>query len=168
MNEQEFDSLVKTTRLTEKSREAARLVYVDGKSQAEAAAAVGLSNVRVSQIMATVKKAEAERQHTAPSTSAIDLVRASYAVAVKAARDLYGDDTAIQTPGENGKFVGIVDTRTEFHLVQHLGRNTVAIHDLATLDRVPAIGKSVSIQYSNGRAAVADRAAGKERDANTR
>ena len=70
MNEQEFDNLVKETRLKSRSREAARLVYVEGMSQSDAGAATGLSPVRMSQIMAVVKKAEADRAIQAtPTTS---------------------------------------------------------------------------------------------------
>lgn len=167
MNEQEFDALVKTTRLTAKSRDAARLVAVDGLSQSEAASHVGLSTVRVSQIMATLKKAEAERQSPATGNS-VDLLRASYAVAVKEARDRHGDDASITTPESSGKFVGTVEARTDFHLVQHVGRNAVVIHDLSALDRVPQTGRSVSIQYANGRATVLDRAAERGRVGPTR
>lgn len=167
MNEQEFDALVRTTRLSAKSREVARLVAVEGLSQSEAASSAGLSTVRVSQIMTTLKKAEAERQNPVPSTS-VDLVRASFAVAVKEARDRYGDEASIKTPEATGKFIGNIEARTDFHLVQHVGRNSVVIHDLSVLDRVPPTGKSVSIEYAGGRATVRDRGADREGPAPTR
>ena len=123
MNEQEFDNLVKETRLKSKSREAARLVYVEGMSQSDAGAATGLSPVRMSQIMAVVKKAEADRaiQATPTTSPSVDAVKASYAFAVKAARELYGDDVAIRAPGPMDKFVGIIEifiTGAEIAMVQ--------------------------------------------------
>ncbi|MCY0853051.1 KfrB domain-containing protein [Cupriavidus sp. D39] len=171
MNEREFDNLVNTTRLTPKSREAARLVYVDGKSPSEAGIAVGLSPQRISQILAAVKKAESERPlSVAPNTpvTPVDAVRASYAFAVKAARDLFGDEATIRTPGPDERLVGRVEARTDFHLVQHLGRNAVAIHDLASLDRVPPLARSVAIQYRAGAAQVIDRDQVQTRESNVR
>lgn len=175
MNEQEFDNLVKETRLKSKSREAARLVYVEGMSQSDAGAATGLSPVRMSQIMAVVKKAEADRSQdgslfsSAPApSSSVDAIKASYAFAVKAARELYGDDVAIRAPGPTDKFVGTVVERTDFHLVQNLGRGAVAVHELASLDRVPARGKSVAIQYKGGAGQVQERDQAQTRDSNTR
>lgn len=170
MNDQEFDKLVQETRLQSKSREAARLVYVEGMSQADASRATGLSPMRMSQIMAVVKKAEADRSEPpAPSVSTpADAIKASYAFAVKAARELYGDEVTIRAPGPADKFVGTAVERTDFHLVQNVGRGVVVVHELASLDRVPSRGKSVAIQYKGGIGQVQERDQAQTRDSNTR
>ncbi|KAA0178836.1 hypothetical protein FX016_23170 [Cupriavidus gilardii] len=169
MTEQEFLNLVRGTNLSKTSREAARLVFVEGWSQADAGAEVGLSKQRMTQIVKVVRSAEQKLKDDAElallrqsglSSAALHVaaVEASYAVAVKAAREALGDDAAIQSPKENGKTVGEVIARTDFHLVQSVGRGAVVVHELAKLDRVPAVGKIVTVDYANARATVIDRA----------
>lgn len=160
MKEEDFVELVKNTRLSKASRDAARLVFVDGLSQAEAGATCNLSKQRMSAIVATVRRAEQDRQAPGAAVGGSDLVaavEASYAFAVKAARDELGDQVRIGAPAETVRTVGPVIARTDFHLVQSLGRDSVVVHELAKLDRVPALGKSVAIQYEGGRGAVVDR-----------
>lgn len=160
MKEDDFLDLVKDTRLSKASREAARLVFVDGLSQAEAGVKCDLSKQRMSAIVATVRRAEQERQPQSSMVGSKDLVAAvdaSYAFAVKAARDELGDQVRIGSPVETGRTVGQVIARTDFHLVQSLGRDSVMVHELAKLDRVPTVGQSVAIQYDSGRGVVVDR-----------
>lgn len=160
MRDEDFVDLVKNTRLSKASRDAARLVFVDGLSQAEAGATCSLSKQRMSAIVATVRRAEHERQAPIAAMAGSGLVAAvdaSYAFAVKAARDEFGDQVRIAAPAETGRMVGTVIARTDFHLVQSLGRDSVVVHELAKLDRVPAVGKPVSIRYEGGRGVVADR-----------
>ena len=160
MKEDDFLDLVKDTRLSKASREAARLVFVDGLSQAEAGVQCGQSKQRMSAIVATVRRVEQERQSQSTSISGNELVAAvdaSYAFAVKAARDELGDQVRIGSPSEQVRTVGPIIARTDFHLVQSLGRDSVMVHELAKLDRVPTVGQSVAIQYDSGRGMVVDR-----------
>ncbi|CAG2138411.1 hypothetical protein LMG19282_01492 [Cupriavidus campinensis] len=168
MNEQDFQNLVRDTNLSQNSREAARLVFVEGWSQTDAGAELGLSKQRMTQIVKVLRTAEQKQKdeadlaalrHGAPipsSTGHVAALEASYAVAVKAAREAYGDEAYIQTPKVDGKSMGDVIARTDFHLVQSVGRGAVVVHELAKLDRVPAIGKSVAIEYRDGRGTVLD------------
>ncbi|MGP8437785.1 KfrB domain-containing protein [Paraburkholderia fungorum] len=167
MTEQEFTDIVRDTKLTQANRDAARLVLVDNMKPVDAAAESGISKQRLSQILTVVRTAEEKRNESqrafAPTISdSVAAVEASYAVAVKSARDLYGDDTLIQTPNPNGRSVGEIVGRTDFHAVQAIGRGAVAIHDLAKLDRAPAVGRNVAIDYAKGVGVVSDR--GKEQD----
>lgn len=157
----EFNTLAGGTRLSKDSREAARLVFVDGLPQVEAAQQMQISSQRMNQIVATIRR-EQEKQRTV-TTQPIDVLGTSYAVAVKAARDQFGDDVVLQSPADGRRTVGPVVARTDFHVVQHIGRDSVVVHDLAKLDRAPAVGRDVAIEYAAGRGAVVDRAQGKER-----
>lgn len=171
MTDQEFNELVRGTRLSSISREAARLVFVEGRKQVEAAAEMGLSKVRMNQIYKTVERLEQEReQRKAPpdSQGLVAAVEASYAFAVKAAREQLGDEVRIQTPGDAARTVGPIVARTDFHLVQSLGKETVAIHELAKLERVPPLGRNVAIQYEQGRGAVIDRSQERQRGGHAR
>lgn len=175
MDKREFEALdlARTTRLSPRNREVARLILVDGVPQTEAGELHGVSRQRVSQIIATVRKVEADlaADKQVQNPSPVDALRASFAFAVKAARDAYGDEVDIQVPERSQSFTGTVVARTDFHLVQNLGRGRVAVHELAALDRVPAVGKSASIQYGADRTAkVESREVGQSRDpnANTR
>lgn len=173
MNDQEFNELVNGTRLSRASREAARLVFVEGRSQVEAGAEMNLSKSRMTQIVSVVRRAEQERQQQQPPSlgegkGLLAVVEASYAFAVKAAREQLGDDVQIQSPRENAKTVGAVLARLDFHLVQSVGRNTVVVHELAKLDRVPGVGRHVAIQYQDGKGAVVDREQERQRGSRSR
>lgn len=174
MTEQEFLAVVEVTRLTSNSREAARLHFVEKMSKSEAGAEVGISKQRMSQIVKVVENAqeklqEAGRDSLAAAVPAglnhVIALSASYAVAVKQARDAFGDDVDIRRADEQetGVMLGEVVARTDFHLVQSTGRGTVAIHELARLDKVPPIGKTVALEYTRGRASVIDRDKTQER-----
>ena len=173
MNDQEFNKLVSGTRLSRASREAARLVFVEGKSQVNAAAVMDLSKQRMNQIVNTIRKFELEQQQLTQTMlrdgkALLAVLDASYAFAVKAAREQLGDDTRIQTSSTDSRMTGSVIARTDFHLVQSLGRDSVVIHELAKLDRVPPIGSNVAIQYHNGKGEVVDREQDKHRGGMTR
>lgn len=161
MDEKEFERYVQQTRLSRDSREAARLVFVAGKSQVEAADIMEMSKQRVNQIVKTVERVQEQEKHAAQH--ALEVVNASYAVAVKNALEMYGDGIRMQAPDEGKNFVGPVTIRTDFHLVQSLGKDTIVVHDIAKLDRVPPTEKTVSISYRDGRGAVEDRSQLKER-----
>ncbi|MGY8527600.1 KfrB domain-containing protein [Paracidovorax citrulli] len=177
MTEQDFQNLVRGTNLSATSREAARLVFVEGWSQTDAGAEIGLSKQRMTQIVKVVRTAEQKQKEEAElallrgsgvlATGAalnVAAVEASYAMAVKAARDVYGDDADVKRPNENGKSIGEVLSRTDFHLVQSVGRGAVVIHELSKLDRVPLVGRQVAIDYLHGRGSVTERMPVKERE----
>lgn len=158
MDDKEFNALAGATRLSKDSREAARLVFVEGRSQTEAAAVMQVSKQRMTQIVGVIRKVQAEQQQPVQAHSeAVEAIAASYAFAVKASRDQYGDDVRIDAPGDGKRSIGNVVSRTDFHLVQFTGKDTVVIHELAKLARVPALGQNVAIEYSNGRGEIIDR-----------
>jgi hypothetical protein len=169
MTEQEFLDVVRVTRLTSNSREAARLHLVEKIPQKDAASEAGISKQRMTQILKVIENAQTkirpQPEHvTAALTTPTGInhviaLSASYAVAVQQARASFGDDTNIHVPdnSSNSSFLGDVVGRTDFHLVQSMGRGTVTIHELARLDRVPALGKTVAIEYTQGRGVVAER-----------
>lgn len=168
MTEDDFTDLVRDTNLSQTNRDAARLVLVHKMTQVDAAAEAGISKQRLSQILKVVKTAEQKRAEAAlleqlrggsvaGFSNSIAAVDASYAIAVKTARDLHGDDTLIQSPNANGRAVGEIVGRTDFHVVQSVGRSAVVIHELAKLDRAPAVGQNVAIDYSKGIGVVSDR-----------
>ncbi len=159
MTEEDFVELLRHTSLRDRARDAARLVYVKGMSKIDAANEMGMSKQRMNSIMESMQKAEQKHPISMPSINEqIGAIDASYAFAVKAARDQLGDQIDIVKPVSQPKMVGMVIARTDFHLVQSLGRGSVAVHELAKLDKVPAVGKSVAIQYENSQGTVVERA----------
>lgn len=173
MSEQDFLAIAAATRLTDRNREAARLHFVEDMKKTDAALEVGISKQRMSQVIQSfeaaqekmLEKARSERS-TAPQVGInhVLAINGSYAVAVREARNEFGDETEIRTPHDGESHIGDVVARTDFHLVQSKGRGTVVIHELAKLDRVPPVGKTVSIEYANDRATVKDRVKEKERE----
>lgn len=163
MNEDRFNELVEKTRLSEKTRELAKRIFVEGLSQPEAVIVSGLTKQRVNSIVDTIRKLEQEDQALALGSKHADpvaVIEASYAFAVKAARDQYGADVNIKRAPENFKLTGPIIFNTDFHTVQFLGRDSVVVHELAKLDRVPGVGKSVSIEYRGGIGQVTERGKG--------
>ena len=160
---EEFDELVRQTRLTAASKEAARRVLVDDVSQVDAAGEAGISKQQLNRVVSRVRKLQDEKKllesaRITPGGDLVAVVNASYAVAVSMARAEYGDNVRIQDPEHSqAMLIGPVVGRTEFHIVQALGRDAVAIHDLAKLDRAPALRQVVCIEYALGRATVQDR-----------
>lgn len=173
MEEAEFDAIINKTRLNPTNREAARLHFVQNMKQIEVAAAVGISRQRMNQVVDTFEAAadKYRKEQANPQVEGKELVAvldASFAMAVKSARQSLGDDVQIQSPKDGINAVGQVIARTDYHLVQSLGRDAVMVHDLAKLNRVPAIGKSVAIHYQEGKGVVADRDLTGERGGVTR
>lgn len=173
MSEHDFLAIAAATRLTDRNREAARLHFVEDMKKTEAALEVGISKQRMSQIVQSFEAAQDKMLEKArvdrgllPQVGIhhVLAVNSSYAVAVKEARLAFGDDAEIRNPRDGETHVGEVLARTEFHLVQSKGRGSVVIHELAKLERVPAVGKSVSIEYANDRAKVTDRAQDRNRE----
>lgn len=173
MSEQDFLAIAAATRLTDRNREAARLHFVEDMKKTAAALEVGISKQRMSQVVQSFETAQEkmlEKARTERSASPqlginhVLAINGSYAVAVREARGQFGDDAEIRAPRDGEQHVGDVVARTDFHLVQSKGRGTVVIHELAKLDRVPHVGKTVAIEYTNDRATVKDRAKDKERE----
>lgn len=171
MSEQDFLAIAAATRLTDRNREAARLHYVEDMKKTEAALEVGISKQRMSQVIQSFEAAHEKMLEKARSERAavpqlginhVLAINGSYAVAVREARDAFGDDAEIRTPRDGESHIGDVIARTDFHLVQSKGRGAVVIHELAKLDRVPAVGRTVAIEYANDRAKVTERVKEKE------
>ncbi len=159
MSPEDFKAIVSTTRLTTASREAARLVLCEGMKNVDVADICGISEVRISQVLKSVRAAQAKLENEQTRRSSSELVAAydaSYAHAVKISRDRFGDDVAIAAPSVLSRNVGEVTGRTHYHLVQNVGKDKVVIHDLGKLERAPAEGKSVAIEYKQGRGQVVD------------
>jgi len=159
LSAEDFKAIVSTTRLTIQSREAARLVLCEGLKNVDAAERCGLSEVRISQVLKSVRAAQAKLEQEQSRRSSSELVAAydaSYAHAVKIARDRFGDDVAIGAPSTLSRNIGEVAARTDYHLVQYVGKDKVVVHDLGKLERAPAEGRNVSIEYKQGRGQVVD------------
>lgn len=159
MSPEDFKSIVSTTRLTMTSREAARLVLCEGMNQVDAADRCGLSEVRISQVMKSFRAAQTKLEAEQSRRSSSELVAAydaSYAHAVKISRDRFGDEVAIGAPSMLSRNVGEVAARTDYHLVQYVGKEKVVVHDLGKLERAPAEGRNVAIEYKQGRGQVVD------------
>jgi predicted DNA-binding protein (UPF0251 family) len=173
MSEQDFLAIAAATKLIDRNREAARLHFVEDMTKTEAALEVGISKQRMSQVVHSFEAAQEKMLEKARTDRAsvpqlginhVLAINGSYAVAVREAREAFGDETEIRAPRDGEIHVGEVIARTDFHLVQSKGRGTVVIHELAKLDRVPAVAKNVAIEYNNDRATVKDRAKEKERE----
>jgi len=70
------------------------------------------------------------------------------------ARGAIGEDVVLNHAKDNQRYVGNVVGNTASHAVQNVGRQTAVAHDLGKLDRIPAVGTSARISYSNGRGEV--------------
>jgi putative DNA primase/helicase len=70
------------------------------------------------------------------------------------ARAVIGRDAVVNAARDNGRYVGQVIGNTASHAVQNVGRQTAVAHDLDRLDKVPPVGQSARIVYSNGRGQV--------------
>lgn len=141
-------------KLSAKSLEAARLVMVDGVRPSDAAAKVGILPAQVSRTTRALHEAEAELRETGKLASvSTDLVErnldASYTLAVTQLRSQMGDHVVVSAAEPNRTYVGAAMVRTDLHLVQDLGRGSVVVHELAKLDRIPALGQSLEVSYSN-------------------
>jgi hypothetical protein len=141
-------------KLSAKSLEAARLVMVEGMRPGEAAVQMGLLPAQVSRTTRGLYEAEAELRETGKlasvSTSLVERnLDASYTVAVTQARGLMGDDAVVRAAEPNRSYSGTAVVRTDLHLVQDLGRGSLVVHELAKLDRVPTLGQSLDVSYSD-------------------
>ena len=145
---EEFKRAAKQRRLSDTSKEAARMVLVDGVGQSEVAALVGVTSARISQIVATVRE-----EHEKLTNKQVKTLEADYAIAVNLSRAKLGDSVVIAEADRNNRYVGKILVRTDFYAVQEVGKGVV-IHDLSRLDNVPSVGSSVGITYENGRGLV--------------
>lgn len=62
---------------------------------------------------------------------------------------------------ETGRYMGPVVVETQYHVVQDVGRQAAVIHDKRDLERMPAVGQRLAVNYEQGRGQVQDRGAGK-------
>lgn len=62
---------------------------------------------------------------------------------------------------DKGRYMGPVVMETQYHVVQDVGRQAVVIHDKRNLDKVPAVGQRLAVNYEQGRGEVQDRGASK-------
>ena len=159
MKEIEFNQVASKTRLSTKSREAARLVLVEGKRQVDVCQDTGILPSQLSRVLSVLGR-ESEKV----VTSTDNVLSISRAEAVKAVRDSLGDGILVKNAPENGQSIGQVLLKTEYHLVQDLGREEVMIHELSKIDRLPAVGSNVELIYKNGFAESKQRTLEKQRD----
>lgn len=155
MDPEEFDDLVRGTNLGERSIQAARRVMVDGIKPVRVFEETG---VHEQQISRTVKLLE-KRQATKAASQQVMVdspLAVSRALAVKQLRDLEGDNAEVKVPRSDELTMGQVLLRTDHHLVQAIGKGRFMLHELARLERVPAVGKSVTLQYRGGMAQLVD------------
>lgn len=162
MNEIEFNQIAGRTRLSTKSREAARLVLVEGKRQVDVCQEVGIVASQLSRALAGISR-ESE-SHKSEQVESDNPLAVSRSVAAKMARDRLGEGISVRYAKENGLSIGVVLFKTEFHLVQDLGRNEVMIHELSKIVRLPQDGSSVELVYKNGIAESKQRNLEKQRD----
>lgn len=164
MNEDEFNQLVCKTRLSAKSKEAARMVLVDGKRQVEVCQETEILPSQLSRVLAVLDRENQSQKALSPqSISSENVLAVSRAEAVKAVRDIRGEDILVKNAPENGQAIGKVLLKTSYHLVQELGRDEVMIHELSKIDRLPTVGSSVELVYKNGFAEARQRQLQKER-----
>lgn len=151
---EEFQAAARGTQLSDVSREAARLVLVDGMQQKEAGIRMGMREPRVSIVVSRIWKEHESRSHELKEK--VGLVEADFDFAVRALRQSLGDTARIQPAEPDTRYAGTVVDRSAFFLFQDLGRNTVVAHKLSQLDVVPAVGDRVTIAYgADGRGVVA-------------
>lgn len=149
---EEFDRVVRQTRLSDTSRDAAREVLVEGRRQRDVASLMGMTPPRLSAIVARVTgEAEKLRSHV---RSPVEVLEADYALAVHMSREKFGGNVQIARPEDRGKYLGEVVGCTAFYAVQDMGRGQVVVHDLSKLDVVPERGMRVAVEYEAGRGRV--------------
>lgn len=164
MNEDEFNQIANKTRLSAKSRKAAHMVLVEGMRQVNVCQETGIVPSQLSRVLTVLErenKTNKAANLTLPNTE--NVLAISRAEAVKAARDLQGDSVLVRNAPDNGKSLGKVLLKTDYHLVQDLGHDEVMVHELSKIDRSPAVGNSVEFMYRNGFAETKLRTLEKER-----
>lgn len=150
---EEFDRAVRLTRLSDTSRDAARLVLVDGKRQRDVVALMGVTPPRLSAIVTRVMK---EGEHLrSQAHSQVEVLEADFALATHMSRARFGGNVQILRPAEKGRYMGEVVGCTSFYAVQDIGRGQVVVHDLSKLDVVPDRGARVAVEYEAGKGRVA-------------
>ncbi|CAG2138425.1 hypothetical protein LMG19282_01494 [Cupriavidus campinensis] len=70
------------------------------------------------------------------------------------ARATIGANATLEPARDNRQYVGTVVGNTPSHAVQSVGKLSAVAHDLARLDRVPAVGHSTKIAYAEGKGRV--------------
>lgn len=151
MDAKAFERAVKGSQFAPASIEAARMVLVQGVRVGEAAAATGALPAHVSRTTKNIRERERKLNLEGNFTSELVAVEkslhASYTLAVHRARELVGPDIALSAAESGKQYVGSSIVQTEMHLVQDVGRGQIVIHELAKLERIPAVGSSLDIKY---------------------
>jgi hypothetical protein len=151
MDAKTFDQVVKNTRFAPASIDAARLVLVDGLRPTDAAAKTGALPAHVSRTTKNILEAEKKWRAENVAASSLESVEkslnASYTLAVQTARERMGPGTVLSAPELGGQYAGVTVAQTDLHMVQDVGRGQLVIHELAKLERVPALGADLEIKY---------------------
>lgn len=66
----------------------------------------------------------------------------------------YGNFTDSGVEGRS--YIGRVVAASGLHVAQDVGRRSVALHDIRSFDKVPAVGDSLTVKFENGRGIVTD------------
>ncbi len=156
MDAEEFEALVRETRLGERSINAARRVLVDGVKPVRVCEETGLHDQQLSRTIKLLEQRQGMRVVAQQAVMMDNPLAVSRALAVKQLRDMEGDNAEVKVPRLDEKTIGKVLLRTDHHLVQSIGKGTFMLHELARLERVPAVGKSVVLQYRGGMAQLVD------------
>ena len=148
-----FERLAKETGLSKRSLDAARLVMVDGMRGVDVADQLGMTKQQVSRATKALYEVEQRlREAGVLETSETAVIernlQASYTLAVLRAREVAGEDTVLSAAEPGQTYSGPTVARTDMHVVQDAGRGALVIHELAKLERVPTLGQSLSISYS--------------------
>ncbi|WP_205182844.1 TrfB-related DNA-binding protein [Burkholderia sp. LMG 13014] len=153
MDNEVFQRLAKETNLSKGSLEAARLVMVDGLKQVDVAERLGMKAQQVSRATRTLYEVERKLAESGQLESVETMVvernlEASYTMAVQRAREAAGESTVLSAAEAGQSYSGPIVARTGMHVVQDTGRGALVIHELAKLERVPELGQSLGISYS--------------------
>jgi len=62
---------------------------------------------------------------------------------------------------DKGRYMGPVMMETQYHVIQDVGRQAAVIHDKRDLEKVPAVGQRLAVNYEQGRGQVQERGTNK-------
>lgn len=99
---------------------------------------------------------QARKSEAAQNVSRGDLAgECSMAEAKQAAKRDY--ETVTVANKDKSRYMGQVVMETQYHVVQDVGRQAAVIHDKRDLEKVPAVGQRLAVNYEQGRGQVQDR-----------
>jgi phage/plasmid primase-like uncharacterized protein len=96
---------------------------------------------------------EGEEAVCSQIAAAVDLVKGR-AEAAKFVREVKHNLIEVVDPAPDGRYVGRILGRAGLHAVQEIGRDSVVVHPLNKLDRMPGNGVVNKIQYEHGQGRV--------------